>query len=460
MKKHLCIGLFVSVLVSASILFVHAQGIGFMNPVYEILDDAVPVLVEQPSSFAWRWYNGSLQRQNGFGTWHDVDSGTGMAQLFNDYDIATIADVQAAAMTISDMVSALQTYFSSGSPFVSQSGGQNLPQILQTTRQAIGSFPYTATWYQSGGTGNVNSISVSSLTDLVNRALRILSYNQVAASGLPILRNDGSIVSSSVAWNDANVSMQGFAGLAQRLSGQTGSAQFDIFALGSGTSRQVSTLMDALSAMNTSNISALTMSNGNVLYPDGVTQSITGRLSLANINDYGFQGLATILRGASSNGVGIEWMDYTDLSTSTSGYSYLFELNAAGFQNIQNLLAKYMYSHGTDLDIKERENMQPQADQFVEDFTSPSGKGTMSTGNMSDMANVSSSMGDNFKSDATVSDVFTQLGDGDNYSFFSSEVLSDLEGQVPSTFSTYDDGYIDFLSPHLDQFREVVGSSW
>lgn len=456
MKKHLCIGLIVSVLVSASIIIASSEEMDLSSPLIEMYPVLEPFALVEDSIYTFR--SGELYRAP-FGGTGSLYTGT-LTSALNELNVATLDDVQAAAMTIPDMVSALQQYFSSGGSYESFGGNMNLPQQIDSFKSLFGTFPFNYSRRINGSTNTADSIAVTSLSNLIARIGNDLQYDFVSYAGNNLLIQDGSISRSTQTRGIIYVLSDGLIGLAQRLSGQTGSAQFDIFAPGSGTSRQVTSLMDALSAMNTSNISALTMSSGNVLYPDGVTQSITGRLSLANINDYGFQGLATILRGASSNGVGIEWLDYTDLSTSTSGYSYLFELEAAGFQNIQNLLAKYMYSHGTDLDIKERENMQPQADQFVEDFTSPNGKGTMSTDNMSDLANVSSSMGDSFKSDATVSDVFTQLGNGDNYSFFSNAVLSDLEGQVPSTFSNYDDGYIDFLVPHLEQFKEVVGTSW
>lgn len=455
MKRWLYLSIALCFAFVTSIIIVSSEGLDTSSPLIEQYPILEPFALPEDSIYSFR--SGELYRAP-FGGTGSLYNGT-LTSALNELNVATIADVQAAAMTISDMVSALEQYFSSSSPFVAQSGGQNLPQILQSTRQAIGSFPYTATWYQSGGT-ELSSTTIQSLTDMLNRALRILSYNQITASGLPILRNDGSIVNASVNWNSANVALQGFAGLARRLSGNSGSAQFDYFAPGSGTSIQVSSIMDSISAFNTSNISASTMSNSTVLMPSGVAQSFSGRMSLAAINDYGFQGLATILRGSSSNGSAISWMDYSDLSISTSSYTNLFDLNAAGFEHMQNLFAQYMYSHGTDFDIKERENMQGQAEQFVDDFTSPGGKGTMSQGNMSDMANVSSSMGSNFSSSATVADIFTQLGSGNNYSFFSSDVLNDLEGNVPATVSFYDDGYFDFLSPHLDEFREGVGSLW
>lgn len=445
--------------ISASILFVHAYGISMMDPVYEILEDVSPLIVDQPSSFGWRWYNGSLQRQNGFGTWANVTSGTELNQLFNDYDIATLSDIESLAITVPDIVSALKDYFSGGASYESYGGNLNLPEQISDFRSVFGSYPYSYVRRYISTSESTTAANVTSFAGLLARIGQDMSYYLVSAADNSTLGANGAISPAPVNYSVSAVTRLGFLGLASRLSGTSGSALFDTFASGSG-SVTVSNLLDAISTSNSNMINLLSSTSGTILMPDGVSVGINGRSSVAQTVNYGFQGLATILRGASSNGVGIEWMDYSDLSTSTSGYSYLFELNAAGFQHIQNLLAEYMYSHGTDLDIKERENMEGQAEQFVSDFTSPDGKGTMSQGNMSDMANVSASMGDNFSSSATVADIFTQLGSGNNYSFFSSDVLNDLEGNVPATVSLDDDGYVDFLSPHLQEFREGVGSLW
>lgn len=459
MKKKAFAVLALIVVISASLLLAHAYSISINDPVYEILPDVNPLLVDQPSPFGWRWYNGVLQRQNGFGTWAEVTSGTTLNQLFNDYDIATLTDVQDAALTIPDMVDALEQYFSSSSSFVSQSGGQNLPQILQTTRQAIGSFPFPY-GRRRINSENSTTTNMSSLTHLFATIGSDLQLDLTNLNGTNYLNEYGIIGPSSINPSITMINSDGFMGIANRLSGNSGTVLFDTFIPGQAGTTNVNTLLDGISTTNSSLISMLTSTSSTILMPDGTAVGVNGRSSLGQISNYGFQGLATILRGASSNGSAIEWMDYSDLSTSVSAYSNLFDLNAAGFEHLQNLLALYMYSHGTDLDIQERENMQDQAQQFVDDFTSPDGKGTMSKGNMSDMANVSSSMGDNFSSSASVADIFTQLGSGNNYSFFSSEVLSDLEGNVPASLSVFDDGYVDFLNPHLDEFRESVGSLW
>lgn len=439
----------------ASIIVVYSEEVDLSSPLIETYPGFDLLAIPEDSIYSFR--SGELYRAP-FGGTGSLYSGT-LTSALNELGIATLDDVQAAALTIPDLVSGLQQFFSSGGSYETSGGGFNLPQQLDRLKSTFGTYPYSYVRRSAGATAATTSANVASFGDLLARIGMDLQYDFTMAIGSNYLTESGTKSQTSSVYSVTTLMKSGFLGLGSILNGLK-STQFDMFAPGSGSSTQVTTLMDALSVMNTSNISALTYSNGTVLRPSGVTDSFTGQLSLAAIDAYGFQGLATILRGPSSNGSAISWMDYSDLTTSVSGYTNLFDLNAAGFEHLQNMFAQYMYSHGTDLDIRERENMQDQAEQFVEDFTSPGGKGTMSSGNMSDMANVSSSMGDNFSSSATVSDIFTQLGSGNNYSFFSNDVLNDLEGNVPATVSVFDDGYVDFLSPHLNEFREGVGSSW
>lgn len=455
MKRWLYLTLALVIAFATSIIFVSSEEMDLSSPLLDQYPILEPFALVEDSIYSFR--SGELYRAP-FGGTGSLYTGT-LTSALNELNVATLADVQAAAMTIPDMVSALKQYFSSGGSFETYSGNLNLPQQLSAIRSVFGTYPLTYNRRTHGVEAGTTSVSISSLGQLLMTIGQDLQYDFVIAAGSNVLNSNGTIGPTTTTRNLSYLFDQGLMGLATRLSGTSGSAQFDTYRTGTA-SQQVSNLLSALSLLNTNNINLLTSTGSTILFPDGTVKSVSGLGNIATINDYGFQGLATILRGVSSNGSAISWMDYSDLSTSTSSYTNLFDLNAAGFEHLQNLLAQYMYSHGTDLDIKERENMQPQAEQFVEDFTSPNGKGTMSTNDMSDLANVSSSMGSSFKSDATVSDVFTQLGSGDNYSFFSNEVLSDLEGMVPSSYSRNYDGYIDFLAPHFDQFREVVGSPW
>lgn len=198
---------------------------------------------------------------------------------------------------------------------------------------------------------------------------------------------------------------------------------------------------------------------------DGIIQPNQSQLnlSLADISAQGFMGLASILRGSNDPSGVIPWtytkVDYTDLSTEDLEINSIIEALLVPLQDLQNDFAYYLFSHGTDLDIKMRENMQEQADAFVEDFTSSSGKGTPSAGNINDTAGLSGSIKDSFSSSATAADAMGQLTNSDNYSFLSTQTQQELNPFYNSRSRSSDD-IEDFITPKLEEIRNGIGALW
>lgn len=390
-----------------------------------------PLAVQQPSQFPWRAQSGVLQRRDGFGNWSNYTGN--MNQLFNDYEIATVADVAGIV-------------------------------------PAIGTFPYTFNMRTTSQSTNTTSYSVSSLADLLGTYFREISYSIVATPNGQMLTADGTIQGYTTTKSLSIVLLNGFMGLSRNLlslqssitDDLTGDSRYNFYS-NDGTYTSVTNLLQGLSSVNNLLRSGLyNPIGGSVLMPDGSVQDVAYS-SVELVSRYGFAGLADILRGdLGTQGAPMTFIDYrTGQAEATYRYPSLFEINSAGFSEIQNLLALYLFSHGTDLDIKERENMQEQANTFVDEFTDPNGNGTPSTGNIKDAAGVSSGLKDAFSSSATAADAFNQLTSDENYSFFSSEVQNSLNPFYSARFySRTDDDFTDYVHPKLDEILGGLGSSW
>lgn len=392
-----------------------------------------PLSVQQPSSFSWRAQSGILQRLDGFGNWQNYTGN--MNQFFNDYGIATINDVSGLG-------------------------------------SVIGTFPFTYTRRVPGDSTGVTSTSVSSLASLIATIGYDSILSTVTYTGQPLLKADGSVSAATANTTITDVLSYGLIGLNTRLvssfstldsiiMGPTGSILFNDQI---GGSESISSLGAGLQRLNLNLLSWLASTGQvSILGTDGQSLTINDT-DLELDTRYGFLGLANLLRGSNtSSGVPMTFIDYTTGQPESSQIfsSSLFDLNASGFEGIQNLLALYLFSHGTDLDIKERENMEDQANAFVDNFTDPSGSGTPSVGNVSDTAGVSSGIKDVFSSSATAADAFNQLTYDENYSFFSSEVQNSLNPFYSShSYSRVDDDFIDYVHPKFDEILGGLGSSW
>lgn len=473
-----------SIIVTSS--FVSSSVLSDYDYPYEILPDVSPLLIEPPvGSVQYRWNNGVLQANYGTsGRWDDVTSPVELLYMLNQLGVASLSDVP----TQSDYVEALKTYF------------------------GLVSFPVTRNVHYSGVT---EARTYSNLAFLLADMLSTLSYNQIGVSGYYLtsegnfqyfvnpnaatilsygidglayflgsgnnetpysyLSSSGSVVDGHLVSYLAAIPI-GFAGLSNNIKSNISDLGNDIF-LHNGTlsasglfpvgypgedsgvprSNLALYLGDYLSA-----IQRPLITQNDYLYSDGLVfhNRELNNKGLADITSMGFQGLATLLRGTDGIPLNRRYnsIDYKTNTVHTDNLDNIFDLLLYPLTDIQNDLALYLYSHGTDLDIKERENMQPQAEQFVDDFTDPDGKGTPSVSNVSDAANVSGGIRDSFQSDSTVADIFTQISDDGNFGFFSSRTQSELNPMYNSR--SYDNSFIDFLSPHLSEIDSKVGSLW
>lgn len=539
---------------------------GIVDPGFSLLN------IPQPESFAWRiGPDGLLQRLNGFNNWSNATPYMGLNQLFNDYDIASNADVQAAieavAITVPDIVSALTEYggqygttgafftgphlgtnglFSSNTASVADAIGQGFLGFTQMFRGSVTSSNFVTQSYVSGNTSAVLD-TYDNFWAALNGHLRAIERGNVLLTGNRYLSSSGNSVTDSVLVSTPYILGSGFVGLStnltggstqnynrrttgagertqttvsnllqiQRLgfqdvldgmflsigSGYLGSSGVRVtdqvyvgmpFILGSGflglsnnltggssqtytrwtigsteqTQTSVNNLMQLTRLGFTDIMSAMSTPVGtNMLNSTGITAATQTRNSLAAISSYGFAGLATVLRGSSGNVATIESLDWSQASGGVLApgdkleSGNVLDLLALGFTKLQNDFAYYLYSHGTDMDITIRDNMQEQADSFVEDFTSPGGKGTPSNDNVNDTSGISDSLGSNFDTGATAADAFTQLGDGSNWLFFSSQVASEIEpGSMTRGYS--DDGFVSVFDDHYNQIIEGLGSLW
>lgn len=307
------------------------------------------------------------------------------------------------------------------------------------------------------------STNVSSQTQSINSTNSSL-FSQYFRGAATILDSDGTAVNDIFTIEGINA--RGFIGLANRIFG-TSTVQMNRHLLGSSewnTPFVASSLKDVLATYLLDLDSALYIAPGNnILYNDGSLSSTASVTPLSDIVRRGFLGVGNTLNGYNVEGYSYSWIDYSDPSkvkviTETNILEAIVGLHG----DVQNMLAEYMYSHGTDLDIKERQNMQQQADAFVDDFTSSSGSGTPSVDNISDTAGVSGGIKNTFSGSATPSDVFNQLGNSDNYSFFSSQVQNELNPFVNYRSYSLDpsDQIEDMVSPKLESILGGVGSSW
>lgn len=434
-----------------------------------------PVLRYDQSNDQWQMY------EPGVGFYPITSRYIDFNAYLDSLDVATISDVQHYVEEYSLSYDQYKDFW--GFPY-------SFPLSLQLFRAGQSSYvTYSANGYQ----------------DTLVSYLYSLMRNSVMLLGSSYMDSSGNLAESSLFYNSAEVASLGFLGIGTLL-GRDGVPSYTYLSsdgkiFGNGSVPYLRSLNDGLAGLGYlltgANSSARTMSlyvpgseNGPLKYSGydllsflisfsenesriltsslpylssvGVTQNLEGyTMGLADLVAYGFNGLSHNLIGdMQEEGYTYTSFDYTDLDKSESiQYKNILELLAVSQTDIQNLLASYLYSHGTDMDIEIRHNMTAQADQFIEDFTSSSGKGTPSAGQIGDVANVSGGLGDLGSNDASIADVFNQLSDDGNYSFFSTQTQQELNPLLSRRLQN-DDGYIDFLQPHVREFYSKVGSQW
>lgn len=389
------------------------------NDLYSIDADTSLLAVVQPSSSQVRVQDGILQYNYAFGQYQNLT--TDFATLLNIYNIATLDDVNAAALTVPDLMSAFNQYFGS----------------LPSPDAAFNS-ESKALWYRPNtGHGFLNSSG--SVTITPNSGL--LSLTDLIA--------------------------QGFMGVGKDIMTATGTYSYQVrlpAVSESYTTMTTSSLAESLGLIDFHLSRLLTFYGSSpILGQDGTDTQLSVSTNLVDLNRRSFLGLATILRGSSGNVATFNKVSSSDPSQSVEiQANNLLDAIMFGFGSIQEDIALLRYVQANDDDIQMREDMQQQYDSVVDNFTSPGGSGTPSASDIGDMAGISSGIGSLFSGSATVADAFNQLGSSDNYSYFSSVVAAELEPQ--NQFRQYsrqsDDGFVDFFQDQMNFIMGGLGSTW
>lgn len=472
--KKLCfIGfLFTSILVTSS--FVSSSVLSDYNSVYDILSDVSPIDIVPPvGAVRYRWNNGVLQANYGLGsTWTDVTSPVELLYMLNQLGVASVDDIPTSA----DILDSITSYF--GSPYWPTSITIRRPNTSGGTSYSFNSFSdtlggfYTDLFTVLVDTPGTPILSASGSASTQNNSNSILTVLRTSFLGLGSLLGGGYSqgfsglsslgVRGGATYKTIPESLAfGFNGLAYRILG-TSSISGSLYSFGQSSPQNFvyDNLGDILNSyLSSINQSLVVFPDLLYLHSDGTISSKGQYFGIPELLSNGLIALSHNQIGDPSDGYYYTWYDYSNLDTRVYQYDNILEALVGINGSIQSDLAHYMYSHGTDLDIQERENMQQQAEQFVDDFTSPDGNGTPTVSNVSDAAGVSGGLKDSFESDSTVSDIFTQLSDDGNFGFFSSRTQSELNPMYNSR-SSYDDSFVDFLSPHLFEIDSKVGSSW
>lgn len=380
----------VSLVLGASLFLQSYPQPSTLELTYEISSDVVPYAVGQGSPpIRYNSSTGKWQRYV-LGSWIDISGTPDFSTFLDSYDVATIADVHAASLTVPDVVDALGTYFGSigGIGFPNTNLYDTLTSIRSGIVSSIGNFPLTYARRFANANGTL-STSVSSLAQLL---MTIGSDNQVnflTGANPTYLDTNGAIQTSSNVLSLVTILRNGLLGLGSDLMGLTGQVSAAVFPYGntSFVTQQFGSIGSLLASQYSALSRALMFTTGSLyLGPDGTQYTYAGNDSALFALNRGLLGLASILRGQSGNPGNMTFLDYTDLSERNVAAGDILDMLALGTQDIQNLLATYLFSHGTNLDIDIRHNMEDQAESFVDNFTSSSGPGTPSVSDVTDSA--------------------------------------------------------------------------
>lgn len=467
--------------------------------IYSIDDDVVTYAIDSnDTQYRFNQSTGKWQVKYGnLAGWGDVNGYFYLTDILNSYGVLTANDLSGISTELG-LPQQVDVYLS-GRPGLNRYQATSLAQLLSIFGTYINQNQITnGDYLSSDGSKVTNTVSMSSAFLLQNGLVglaRLLgnqdsSYKSLNASGYAYNSEDKDYLRSLVRGQIGIASLLGGAD-----AGITGNNKpylqtiddniYNILLDIMGNTKlspddYVVGLPGAIPGLERSNIALylgdyLSAINRGVvsfgydwLGVDGTIQPNKDQLnlSMADVTTQGFLGLASILRGSNDPSGVIPWtytmVDYTDMSTKESQVNSIIEAILLPIQDIQNDLAYYLYSHGTNLDIEMRENMQDQADAFVEDFTASGGQGTPSAGNINDTAGVSGGIKDTFASTATPADVFTSISDDGNYSFLSSETQKQLNPFYNNTrsYSVSSDDFVDYVNPKIEEIKGGLGSSW
>lgn len=185
--------------------------------------------------------------------------------------------------------------------------------------------------------------------------------------------------------------------------------------------------------------------------------------SVISILGEGFLGLSRSLwpdRKDPSQSVVLDFISPDD-GTSPQQYEHdnLAQLIAGGFSGLQNPLARlaFVLADPDDIELKQQEkpNMDAVKDEFFGD-----GQGAVNPGDIKDVAGISSSAKDAFASPVAPSDAFVALSSDDALWFFTQEVADDLDTvNQPALASDVEDDVMDRFVIDEDGFASPADLS-
>ena len=192
------------------------------------------------------------------------------------------------------------------------------------------------------------------------------------------------------------------------------------------------------------------------LLSDGsITGSYGYAWNLADLTADGFVGLAKRLSGDDRTTTFSFLQEDIQSVQQITADNLLDALGIMGTQ-LQQPLQRLAYVFANPQDLEIRQDVSDNVDSAQDNFFKPDGAGAVSPGNIQDAAGISGGAAGALQSPGSVGDVTGQINNPDNFSFFSSVTLGNLD-TVPVPASDDDDGFIDFYDPDNAALWEALG---
>lgn len=177
--------------------------------------------------------------------------------------------------------------------------------------------------------------------------------------------------------------------------------------------------------------------------------------NLADLTADGFVGLAKRLSGDDRTTIFSFLQEDIQSVQQVTADNLLDALGIMGTQ-LQQPLQRLAYVFANPQDLEIRQDVSDNVDSAQDNFFKPDGAGAVSPGNIQDAAGISGGAAGALQSPGSVGDVTGQINNPDNFSFFSSVTLGNLD-TVPVPASDDDDGFIDFYDPDNAALWEALG---
>lgn len=216
--------------------------------------------------------------------------------------------------------------------------------------------------------------------------------------------------------------------------------------------RSSGTLKSYLSHFSRSQVSGLFLPYGSGSYLDSTGKLInisSSGIFLPDLVRRGFMGLSENLSGPDKLGTSSFWRGPDQMVTKSS--DNLLDMLALLGVELQAPLAKLQYVWADDDDIRIAGKNQAVKDEIEENFVGDGGS-AVKPSDIGDVASIGSSVKDTFSGAGSYSDIFSTLGDGSNFGFFSQEVADILEPSVPSPVSDGSSVDVDALMSDDPEF--------